>query len=217
MLALLQALEAGASPDILTITVDSHTRLKRFDNALRSLTLNPGDLNGYPLVTHGWQRGRELNEAVRVPLEIRHGSPDARILFEYAVASGITSFEGGGISYNLPYSKNVPLAESLQCWREVDALTGELARHGLFVDRELFGTLTAVLVPPSISLAISVLEAVAAAREGVRCISISYPQGGNLAQDVAALRAIPLLARRYLARRSGGVLGTPRIHGSVSP
>jgi methylaspartate mutase epsilon subunit len=198
MLALLRDLEAGAAPDILTITIDSHTRLKRFDSALRTLTNNPADLNGYPLVTHGWQRGRELNEAVRAPIEVRHGSPDARILFQYAVASGITSFEGGGISYNLPYSKDVPLATSLRCWQEVDALTGELARLGLIVDRELFGTLTAVLVPPSISLAISVLEAVAAAREGVRCISISYPQGGNLAQDVAALRAIPVLARRYL-------------------
>jgi len=198
MLALLRDLEAGAAPDILTITIDSHTRLKRFDSALRSLTANPADLNGYPLVTHGWQRGRELNEAVQAPIEVRHGSPDARILFEYAVASGITSFEGGGISYNLPYSKDVPLATSLRCWQEVDALTGELARLGLVVDRELFGTLTAVLVPPSISLAISVLEAVAAALEGVRCISISYPQGGNLAQDVAALRAIPLLAQRYL-------------------
>jgi methylaspartate mutase epsilon subunit len=29
-------------------------------------------------------------------------------------------------------------------------------------------------------------------------VSVSYPQGGNLAQDVAALRAIPVLARRYL-------------------
>jgi methylaspartate mutase epsilon subunit len=198
MVQLLRDLEAGAAPDILTITIDSHTRLKRFDNALRSLNLNPADLNGYPLVTHGWQRGRELNEAVQAPLEVRHGSPDARILFQYAVASGITSFEGGGISYNLPYSKDVPLATSLACWREVDALTGELAGRGLVLDRELFGTLTAVLVPPSISLAISVLEAVAAAREGVRCISISYPQGGNLEQDVAALRAVPILAKRYL-------------------
>ncbi|HXM58731.1 MAG TPA: methylaspartate mutase [Candidatus Dormibacteraeota bacterium] len=198
MLALLRDLEAGAHPDILTVTIDSHTRLRRFEQALRVLNVNPADLNGYPLVTHGWRRGRELNECVRVPIEVRHGSPDARVLFGVALAAGITSFEGGGISYNLPYAKDVPIADSLAAWREVDALCGEVARAGLVVDRELFGTLTAVLVPPSISLAISVLEAVAAAREGVSCISIAYPQGGNLTQDVAALRAIPELSRRYV-------------------
>ncbi|MFE4172309.1 methylaspartate mutase [Streptomyces sp. NPDC056909] len=198
MTTLLQDLERHAGPDVLSLTIDSHTRLKRFDQARAALIRNPADLNGYPLVSHGWQRGRQLNEAVSAPLEIRHGSPDARLLFRTAIASGITSFEGGGISYNLPYSKAVPLSESLDAWQEVDALCGDLAERGLVIDRELFGTLTAVLVPPSISLAISVLEAVAAARQGVRCISVAYPQGGHFEQDVAALRAIPLLGARYL-------------------
>ncbi|MEU3059495.1 methylaspartate mutase [Streptomyces subrutilus] len=198
MKALLTTLEAEAAPDILTLTIDSHTRLKRFEEALRTLNLRPADLNGYPLVAHGWRRGREINELLAAPLEIRHGSPDARILFDVSMASGMTSFEGGGISYNLPYSKAVPLAESLGAWQDVDRRCGELADHGVVIDRELFGTLTAVLVPPSISLAVSVLEAVLAARAGVRCISVAYPQGGHLAQDVAALRAIPVLAERYL-------------------
>ncbi|MCC3772887.1 methylaspartate mutase [Streptomyces sp. UNOC14_S4] len=198
MKALLRDLEERAAPDFLTLTIDSHTRLKRFEQALRTLNLSPGDLNGYPLVSHGYQRGRDLNESVAAPLEIRHGSPDARILFDVAVASGITSFEGGGISYNLPYSKAVPLEESLTAWQDVDRVCGELAGLGLVVDRELFGTLTAVLVPPSISLAVSVLEAVLATRAGVRCVSVSYPQSGHLVQDVAALRAIPALARTYL-------------------
>ncbi|WP_370961665.1 methylaspartate mutase [Amycolatopsis sp. cg9] len=198
MLRLLRQLETGAAPDILTLTIDSFTRLNRFDQALRAVNTDPAALNGYPLVAHGWRRGRELVEAVSAPVEIRHGSPDARALFRVAVAAGATSFEGGGISYNLPYCKDVPLAHSLACWREVDALTGDLHRAGLTLDRELFGTLTAVLVPPSISLAVGIIEASLAAAEGVACLSLSYPQGGNLAQDVAALRAIPLLARRYL-------------------
>ena len=198
MLRLLLTLEADAAPDILTLTIDSHTRLRRFQQAMRTLNLNPRDLNGYPLVAHGWRRGRELNEAVAVPLEVRHGSPEPELLFAVSVAAGITSFEGGGICYNLPYSKDVPLARSLAAWEKVDRACGELAELGIVIDRELFGTLTAVLMPPSTSLAISVLEAVLAARAGVRCVSIAYPQGGHLAQDVAALRAIPVLAERYL-------------------
>ncbi|MDJ1132755.1 methylaspartate mutase [Streptomyces iconiensis] len=198
MYELLGELEAQGAPDLLTLTIDSHTRLGEFERARRLAHLSPRELNGYPLVAHGWRRGRELNESVRAPLQIRHGSPDARLMFEVTVASGITSFEGGGISYNLPYSKDVALADSLAAWEAVDRRCGELAELGVIVDRELFGTLTAVLIPPSVSLAISVLEAVLAARAGVRCISVAYPQSGHVAQDVAALRAIPLLARRYV-------------------
>lgn len=198
MKSLLAQMEREAQPSVLTLTIDSHTRLKRFDEAFRAVNVHPDCLNGYPLVAHGWRRGRELNEATAAPLQVRHGSPDARTLFAVSLAAGITSFEGGGISYNLPYSKDVPLSESLAAWREVDRTCGELASRGLIIDRELFGTLTAVLVPPSISLAVSFLEAVAATREGVRCISVAYPQGGHPVQDVAALRSVSALAARYL-------------------
>lgn len=195
---LLVALEAGARPGLLSITIDSHTRLRKFGAAARTLSDRPGNLNGYPLVTHGWRRGLELNEAVAAPLEVRHGSPDPRDLFATAIAAGVTSFEGGGVCYNLPYSKDVPLPVSLAAWRQVDRACGLLAREGIIVDRELFGTLTGVLVPPAISLAVTVLEAVLAVAEGVRCVSVACPQNGDVVQDVAALRAIPLLARRYL-------------------
>lgn len=199
MRALLTGLEAAAQPDILSVTIDAHTRLGHFDVAAETLRTAPANLNGYPLVSHGWQRGRALDACVRAPLEIRHGSPDPRDLFAVSIASGITSFEGGGIAYNLPYSKDVPLEFSLEAWRQVDAACGALAAEGVVVDRELFGTLTAVLVPPSISLSVTLLEAIAAQREGVRCLSISYPQQGDLVQDIAALRTIRSLAKRYLA------------------
>lgn len=197
MLALLGTLDA-AGPGLLSVTIDSHTRLGHFDTAARVLRERPEDLNGYPLPAHGWARGRELVASVGVPLEVRHGSPEARDLFGYTLAAGITSFEGGGIGYNLPYCKDVPLRDSLESWREIDATCGELAASGVLIDRELFGTLTAVLMPPSISLACALLEARLAADAGVRCLSIAYPQGGEIYQDVAALRAITELAKRYL-------------------
>ncbi|MFE0703095.1 methylaspartate mutase [Streptomyces sp. NPDC058872] len=197
MRELLRELER-AGPDILSVTIDSHTRLRKFRAAREVLRRDPTELNGYPLVGHGWRRGRELVGSVRVPLEVRHGSPDPRELFAVSLASGITSFEGGAIGYNLPYSKDVPLSRSLRAWQRVDAVCGTLAEAGVVVDRELFGTLTAVLVPPSVSLAMTLLEGVAAVAEGVRCLSVAYPQGGEVHQDVAALRATRTLARRYL-------------------
>ena len=91
----------------------------------------------------------------------------------------------------------------MRAWQEVDRVAGEATAAGLIVDRELFGTLTAVLMPPAICLAVTLIEAVLAAAEGVRCISIAYPQGGHPWQDLAALRAIPRLAARYLTPYSG--------------
>ena len=209
MMRLLRDLRT-AEPGMLTVTIDSYTRLKQFDRAAQVLRDAPGDLNGYPLVAHGWRRGRELIEAIDVPLEIRHGSPDPRDLFAVALAAGYTSFEGGGIGYNVPYCKDVPLRTSMEAWRQVDAVCGRLAHAGVIVDRELFGTLTAVLMPPSISLAATVLEACAAVQQGVRCLSIAYPQGGEVHQDVAALRSIRDLAERYLP---AGVEVHPVLHG----
>lgn len=203
MKSLLLGLERHAQPDLATITIDSYTRLLQFGSLRQALEADAGTLNGYPLITHGWRRGRELNESVRAPLQVRHGSPDARLLFRIALASGITSFEGGGIAYNVPYAKDVPITQSLRAWQEVDRLVGDAAGAGLIIDRELFGTLTAVLMPPSICLAVTLLEAVLAAAEGVRCISIAYPQGGHPWQDLAALRAIPRLAARYLSAYPG--------------
>ncbi|GAA2531315.1 methylaspartate mutase [Pilimelia columellifera] len=208
MITLLQELEKS-HPAVLSVTIDSYTRLRQFDTAASLLAEDAGRLNGYPLVAHGWRRGRELADAVSVPLEIRHGSPDGRELFATALAAGITSFEGGGIGYNLPYCKDVPLDESLRTWRQIDATCGALAKDGVIVDRELFGTLTAVLMPPSLCIAITLLEAIAAAKEGVRCISIAYPQGGEIYQDVAALRAIRTLAQRYVG---SGVEVFPVLH-----
>lgn len=195
---LLEALETQAGPDVLSLTIDAHTRLLRFDVAARTLATNPQNLNGYPLVAHGWRRGRALDAAVAAPIEVRHGSPDPRLLFGATVASGLTSFEGGGLTYNIPYCKDVPLERSLAAWREVDALCGTLADEGVIVDREFFGTLTAVLVPPCIGLAIALIEAKLAAEAGVRCLSIAYCQTGDLTQDVAALKALRSLGERYL-------------------
>ncbi|KJV26710.1 hypothetical protein VI06_16370 [Aquitalea magnusonii] len=198
MLQLLGELEAHAGPDVATLTIDAHTRLKRFEVAARLAKQDPKQLNGYPLPAHGWRAGRELNESIVAPIQIRHGSPDPRLLFEVSIAAGFSAFEGGGIGYNIPYCKEVPLQDSLNWWREVDRCCGELARHGIIVDREFFGTLTAVLMPPTIQLAVAFLEALLAYQSGVKCLSIAVCQTGHTIQDISMLRAIPLLARRYL-------------------
>lgn len=210
MLHLLTLLEDSGGADILTVTIDSYTRLNRYAQAAESLQ-QQRPLNGYPLITHGITRGRELVQAVSCPLQVRHGSPDGRLLAEVTYAAGITAFEGGGVCYNLPYCKAVPLRQSLRAWQYVDRLTGLLSDHPP-IDRETFGPLTSVLMPPSISIAISILEMLLAVEQGVRCVTIGFPETGNVLQDVAALRVIPTLCQKYL--RSMGVSSTPLLFTS---
>jgi methylaspartate mutase epsilon subunit len=198
MLDLLLHMDAPEAPHILSMTIDSHTRLERFDKATEVLAQAPDRLNGYPLVSHGWERGRELNLKTVKPIEVRHGSPDGRILFHYALAAGLTSFEGGGIGYNIPYCQGIPVLDTLRFWRDIDSLCGELATRGVVIDREYFGTLTAVLMPPSISIACALLEAVLAREAGVTCHTLAICQNGYPEQDIAALRVLRRLAAELL-------------------
>ncbi len=62
-------------------------------------------LNGYPLVNHGYRTTRKMITHFNKPVSLRHGTPDARLLIETAIASGIFEIEGGPITYLLPYSK----------------------------------------------------------------------------------------------------------------
>ena len=185
-----------ALSDILTITIDSNTRLCLWEKARTN-----GRLNGYPLVTSGVAQARDLVDAAVRPLEVRHGSPDGRLLAEVAYACGINSYEGGGITYNLPYCKEVPLRQSLSSYRYIDRLTGLLsAAADVPIDRETFGTLTAVLVPPSLAITISILEVALAVEQGVRSVTIGIPETGCLLQDIAALEVIPALCQSHLRR-----------------
>ncbi|MFP1463438.1 hypothetical protein ACLB1E_28530 [Escherichia coli] len=61
------------------------------------------------------------------------------------MASGFTSYEGGGISYNIPYAKRVTLEKSIRDWQYCDRLMGMYEEHGIRINREPFGPLTGTL------------------------------------------------------------------------
>ena len=106
-------------------------------------------LNGFPAVNHGVASCRRLVESLSRPVQVRHGTPDARLLAEITLAAGFTAFEGGGISYNIPYAKRVPLEESIRHWQYVDRLVGFYEEQGISINREPFGPLTGTLVSPA--------------------------------------------------------------------
>lgn len=201
---LLQYLENEGQADLLPTTIDAYTRLNRYQEAAngiqRSLEARTSLLNGFPAVNHGLYGCRQVTEAVKSPIQVRHGTPDARLLAEITLAGGFTSFEGGGISYNIPYAKKVPLAKSIEDWKYVDRLVGRYEERGIHINREPFGPLTGTLVPPCVSHVCALVEGILALRQGVKSITLGYGQGGNLIQDVAALISLRNLAHEYFQR-----------------
>jgi methylaspartate mutase epsilon subunit len=201
---LLQSLEKEGGADLLPTTIDSYTRQNLYGEAAHGIEESRKEgrsmLNGFPAVNHGVAACRRVVESVGVPVQVRHGTPDARLLAEICFAGGFTSFEGGGISYNIPYAKRAPLDKTIENWKYVDRLAGLYAEKGVAINREPFGPLTGTLVPPCISHAVAVLEALLAAGQGVRDVTLGYGQCGNLAQDVAAMRTLEALAAEYLDR-----------------
>jgi len=197
-LRLLRFLENEGEADLLPTTIDAYTRQNRYADAAKGIAKSEAAgtslLNGFPAVNHGVAGCRRVTEAVQRPVQVRHGTPDARLLAEITLAGGFTSFEGGGISYNVPYAKNVSIARSIADWRYVDRLCGIYGERGYPINREPFGPLTGTLVPPCIGIAIGILEGLLALEQGVTSLTLGYGQGGNLAQDAAALAALRELA-----------------------
>ena len=201
---LLTYLQDKGEADLLPTTIDSYTRQNRYQEAengiKESFKEHRSMLNGFPAVNHGVLGCRQLINAIDTPIQVRHGTPDARLLTEITYAGGFTSYEGGGISYNLPYAKNVPMEKTIRDWQYVDRLTGIYEEAGVSINREPYGPLTGTLVPPCVSHAVAIIEALLAAEQGVKNITVGYGQCGNLVQDVAAIRTLEELTDEYMQK-----------------
>lgn len=199
---LLTYLQDEGEADLLPTTIDSYTRQNRYDECeagiIESRKAGRSLLNGFPVVNHGVSGCRRVFESIEIPIQARHGTPDARLLSEIIHASGWTSNEGGGISYNIPYAKNVPLEKSILDWQYCDRLAGYYGEMGISLNREPFGPLTGTLVPPSTSNSVAIIEALLAVEQGVKNITVGYGQCGNLIQDVAAIRSLEEQLEEFL-------------------
>lgn len=201
---LLQYLEKYGEADLLPSTIDSYTRQNRYQEAEdaikeeREKNLERSLLNGFPALNWGVDACRKVIDSVNVPVQVRHGTPDARLLTEICYCGGFTSYEGGGISYNVPYAKSVTLERTLTDWMYVDRLTGLYEEAGVTINREPYGPLTGTLVPPCISNAVAVFESLLAAEQGCKSITVGYGQCGNLYQDIAAIRSLMKMTEMYL-------------------
>ncbi|MCA3485494.1 MAG: methylaspartate mutase [Rhodobacter sp.] len=198
----LQAVRATGLRVVGTVTLDSYTRVGDLEHAAQSIR-EGRELNGYPIVSHGVRRTRQMLDGLQgddFPIQVRHGSARPEHIFAAVTACGIDATEGGPVSYCLPYGRT-PLREAISSWRRCADLAARPAsgggRSGLHIET-FGGCMLGQLCPPSMLVAISVLEACFFAQRGVTSLSLSYAQQTSLHQDVGALRALRHLAARHL-------------------
>ena len=190
-----------AGVDVLPITIDSHTRLNDYASAAKMLRLSEESevdmLNGYPLINHGYRTTRKMVTHFNTPISLRHGTPDARLLVDVAIASGVFEIEGGPITYLLPYSKNFPLDKAFLYWKHVERVCAKYSEFNEPINRESFGPLTATLVPPAITIVIQVAEMLLSLEEGVKSFSVSFSQTGSMNQDIVTSKVLRATAKKY--------------------
>jgi methylaspartate mutase epsilon subunit len=195
MRAGLMAVGQARANTVGTITLDSYTRVGDLDSVERALH-DGVDLNGFPIVSYGPDVTRAVLHGVEVPVQIRHGSPLPDTIFDALVESGLDATEGGPVSYCLPYSR-VPLRDAVRSWARCSE---RFATLGPDAHLESFGgCMLGQLCPPSVLIALSVLEGMFFRQHGVRSVSLSYAQQTNPVQDELALAALRSLAAEFLS------------------
>ena len=203
-ISLLQCLQNEGGADILPTTTDSYTRNERFKQAdsgiKESEKRGQSMLNGLPIVNHGVGNVRRVVESVERPIYLLSGTPFPRLTAETAIAAGISGYLGSGIAYTVAYSKELPIAMGIQNYQYVDRLVAYYAENGVEINREQPGFLTGTLVPPGVSIAVSVLDSLLAAGQGLKYYNVGICQNLTIVQDVAALRVLVEMCQEYLAK-----------------
>ena len=193
MAAALQKIKALSSP-IGTLTLDSFSRQYDIESIERVMN-GSGELNGFPLIFYDHAEIKEKMTSLQDDtflIQVRHGMANPYEMVKHMIRAGLIVTEGGPISYCLPYSR-LPLEKSLGSWQKT---VGILADNGGHLET-FSGCMMGQLSPPSLLIALNIIEGLFFANHGLSDMSFSYAQSYNLQQDYAALCALKTLVDNY--------------------
>ncbi|MCG8671729.1 MAG: methylaspartate mutase [Pseudomonadales bacterium] len=198
----LMAVKNIGVPAVGTITVDAMTRQGLVEKA--ALAVRNGErLNGYPLASYSKRENNMLLGGIASDdflVQVRHGTPIPQHVFDAAKAADLLAIEGGPVSYALPYGRAY-LKDTFPAWREALRDWAKYgAKQGIATHMESFaGCMMGQMCPPSMLIALGILEGCFIKEQGVRSISLSLAQGTNSDQDIAALNALNAMIDDYLS------------------
>ncbi len=189
---------------LIPITTDTYTRHLQLEKAQQgieeSIKNGRAMLNGYPVINHGVKTTRRVVEACDAAFNTRTSRLSQGLAGEIGFASGITATPGSTFSLFGSYEKKATLEECIESSQYLARLMGYYADKGVTLTNDLHGWLPNSVFPMSVNIATMIIEALIAAEQGVKSIVPLVDCHGQLAQDIAWIRVIPKLLRRYLDR-----------------
>ncbi|MFH1484548.1 MAG: methylaspartate mutase subunit E [Chloroflexota bacterium] len=202
MIDLLTHLQDVGGADVLPMTPDTYTRRLQFDNARKGLEesakLGRSMLNGFPVVEHGVKGCQQVVDAVKVPVSVRCTTGTARLAITIALASGITEMASAGVHCAFTLD-TVPFEAAIKDWQYTERLVGWLEERGIPITMEFNCVSGASAVnPPALAIVVNILDVLLAAEQGVKHFCITHYLNNCVVQDLAGLKMMGELCRRYI-------------------
>ncbi len=181
--------------------LDAYSRKKRFDAVENAIIASKEQgqnlLSGFPAVNHGVKGFRQLIEATRHSAFLSTLDEDPRLCGEIAFAGGATGYLAYDLHDLLQHSRDYPLDRRIHNFQYISRLAAYYTDRGAPILAWPAGHNNG-WEPPGMKVAMVILQAMEAARQGVKHIACSYGLTANIDQDVSSLRLIGRLVEEYL-------------------
>ena len=202
-LELLLYVQNEGQADLLGTSVDSMTRVRNYEavekGIMESRKSGKSMLNGLPVVNHGVEGIRKLIKAVDLPVQMRYGAADPRLIDEIGFAGGHTAGSGDGLYNFWNMNSKLPVETLLYNHQYVHRLVGYYADRGVPICLSCQG-LYGSGVPHSLTMAALLTQMLMMAEQGTNNILLHFTAQGNLVQDVACANTLAKLSQEYLSR-----------------
>ncbi|MDR0852131.1 MAG: hypothetical protein LBN36_06525, partial [Clostridiales Family XIII bacterium] len=188
--------------ELFPFTTDSYTRNLQLDKAQTALeeSIRTGQmkLNGYPIINHGVKTTRKVVESCIGAFDARSSRIGNSFVAEVAFASGMTAMPNSFFGWLGSYDKSCSVEACIETAQYLGRLIGWYADHDVILSSDTHGWLPNGVIPLYVNIATQIIEALTSAEQGVKSIVPLANFQGNLSQDIADIRAMPRLFRKYL-------------------
>ncbi|BAF60601.1 glutamate mutase epsilon subunit [Pelotomaculum thermopropionicum SI] len=186
------------------LTTDSYTRNLQFEKAQQGLeeSIRTGKpkLNGYPIINHGLKNNRKLVESVDGCLDPRCSRKANSQVAEMAFASGMNAMPCSFFAWFGGYDKKATIEECIETAQYMGRLMGYYAENGVIINADCHGWLPNGVIPMSVNIATQIIEALIVIGQGAKCVMPQVNLQGCLAQDLADIRTVPKLYKKYIEK-----------------